>query len=530
MPSRLRWGTRVLALILLARSASAAPPPRSAYVLSANDAKVARVDLDTGAVLPGVATAGIFANRIERDAAGQLGVIVSSGSDEVALFDFASETLLGTVPLPAGSNPWTAEIAGTRVFVTCLLTDLLYEIDAASLSLVDSAVTGVAPEGMVAAGSRLYVANTGFDFGTFSYGPGTVTVLDLADLSPVDTISVSLNPQDCLLAADGRVHVVCTGNFAGTTGSVDVIDPAIGAVTAALPVPAYPGGGVASTSGEVYLSVTTAAFGSEIWAYDAISLALAHGASNPLLPSLDFYGEPAVSAENELLVPDFSADLLLLETPAAPGTPVAILVGDGPTDVAVVEKLGPVPIVVSGVHAENVAGGIRLSWSAQVEADVAAFALERTVPSRGETARIADDLPAARHTEWTDPDVEEGERYAYRVGAVGFGGDVVWSVPTSLVRRSAPPRLSIARVRPNPSRGRVSFDVALPRGGSVELELFDAGGRRIARRTADGLTAGTVTFEWDGRDDAGVAAASGAYFARASSAGEIAVERVLRLR
>jgi hypothetical protein len=530
MPSRLRWGTRVLALILLAGPATAAPPARSAYVLSANDARVARVDLDSGAVLRDVATAGAFANRIEADALGRLGAIVSSGSDEVALFDFATESVLGVVGLPPGSNPWTAEIVGSRVFVTCLLTDMLYEIDATTLSVVDSAGTGTAPEGIAAAGGRLYVANTGFDFGTFGYGPGTVTVLDLDDLSEAATVPVSLNPQDCLVAGDGNVHVVCTGNFASVTGSVDVIDPGSATIVASLPIPAYPGGGAASPSGAVHLSVTTTSFGSEIWTYDAASLALLHDGSNPLLPSFDFYGEPAVSAAQELLVPDFSADLLLVETPSAPGAPLAVLVGDGPIDVAVVEGTGPVPIVLRGVSAENVASGIRLSWTALLEADVAGFAVERTVPARGETRQVAEDLPAARRAEWTDEAVTEGERYVYRVGAIGFGGELVWSEETSLLRRGVPGRLTFARVRPNPARGPVSFEVVVPRGGSIELELLDAGGRRIARRSASGLPAGTATLEWDGRSDAGEAVASGVYFARARSGGEIAVERVVRAR
>ncbi|MGQ0721442.1 MAG: FlgD immunoglobulin-like domain containing protein [Candidatus Eiseniibacteriota bacterium] len=530
MPSRLRWGIRVLALILLARTATASPPARSAYVLSANDAKVTRVDLDTGAVLPDVTTAGAFANRIERDADGRLGAIVSSGSDEVALFDFPTETVFGTVPLPAGSNPWTAEIVGTRVFVTCLLTDTLYEIDATTLAVTDSAATGTAPEGIAVTGGHLYVANTGFDFGTFGYGPGTVTVLDLDDLSEVATVPVSVNPQDCLVASDGNVHVVCTGNFGPVTGSIDVIDPGSKTVIASLPVPAYPGGGAVSPSGSVHLSVTTPSFGSEIWTYVAASLVLVHDGSNPLLPSFDFYGEPAATAAQELLVPDFSADLLLVEMPEAPGAPTAVLVGDGPIDVAVIDDPGPVPIVLRGISAENVASGIRLSWNALLEADVAGFVVERSVPARGETRRVADDLPAARNAEWTDEAVTDDERYVYRVGAVGFRGGLIWSEETSIVRRSAPSRLAFARVRPNPARGPVSFDVVVPRDGAVELELLDAAGRRIARRAVGGVPAGSVTFEWDGRDDTGTAVASGMYFARVRSGGEVAVERVLRVR
>jgi hypothetical protein len=528
MPSRLRWGTRAVALILLTQSASASPP-RAAYVLSANDAKVARVDLDLGTVLPGVATAGAFANRIERDAAGRLGAIVSSGSDEVALFDFAAETVLGRVDLAPGSNPWTAEIVGDRVFVTCLLADRLYEIDATARSVMDSASTGTAPEGIAATAGKLYVANTGFDFSTFTYGAGTVTVLDADDLAPVATIPVSINPQECLVAPDGRVHVICTGDFGSVTGAVDVVDPASDTVVGSLPLPAYPGGGVASPAGTTFLSVTTPSFSSAIWAYDAGSLAMLHDGSNPLLPSLDFYGEPTVSSLGELLVPDFSADLLVIENPSAPGAPDAVVVGDGPIDVAVIEA-GPVSIVIRAVSAWNTEAGITLGWSAQLEADVSGFSVERSTPSRGETRVLAEDLPPSRRAEWTDTAVLDGERYVYRVGAVAFSGNVTWSEATSIARRTAPSRLAFGSVRPNPSRGPVSFDVVVPVGGSIELELLDARGRRVARQTAASVPAGAVTFAWDGRDDSGVPVGAGVYFVRARSGGQTAVERVLRLR
>lgn len=337
MPSWVRWGTRFLALIPCLWC-TAVRAGTSAYVVGQTDARIARVDLDSGAVTPSVAVAGSSPNRLEVGPGGKLAAVANSGSDDVTLAQLRAGEVLGTVALPAGSNPWGVEIVGRRVFVTGLLTDRVYEIDAATMTVVRSAAVGRAPEGMAVSAGRLYVANTGFDFQTFQYDPGTVTVLDLEGLSPVATVPVSLNPQDCVRAPDGRVHVICTGDFFQVTGSVDVVDPEGDAVVASLPVaPGYPGGGAIGRDGAAYLNVTTPSFGSEVWCYDARTLAFVRDGSDPLLPSSHFFGALGLAPDGKLLVPDFSADLLLVEDPAAPGSPAAHLVGDGPIAVAVVD-------------------------------------------------------------------------------------------------------------------------------------------------------------------------------------------------
>jgi hypothetical protein len=155
-------------------------------------------------------------------------------------------------------------------------------------------------------------------------------------------------------APDGSVHVVCTGDFFQVMGSVDVLDPETDAVVASLPVtPGYPGGGAIGRDGAAYLNVTTPSFGSEVWSYDARTLAFVRDGSDPLLPSFDFFGALALAPDGRLLVPDFSADLLLVEDPAAPGSPDVHLVGDGPIAIAVVEDPShqPSPDSVAGLLA-----------------------------------------------------------------------------------------------------------------------------------------------------------------------------------
>ncbi len=533
MSIRVRWGSgSLLALILASQTtAHAGPPARTAYVVGSSDATIARVDLDTQAVVSNVATLGSLANRIE--VAGDLtwAAIACSGSDDVTIFDLGTESVTGTISLPNGANPWTVEITGGRLFATALAGDTVYELDSGALTVVDSAATGKAPEGMCAAAGRLWIANTGFDFGTFSYDPGTVSVLDLADLSLVATVPVGINPQECLLAPDGSVHVICTGDFFGTAGSIHVLDAATAAPLDTLAVAGYPGGGAVSASGAVVLNVLTLAFGLEIWEYDAVSLSWSHDGSDPLFATSDFLGNPRVTATDHVIIPDFDADLLVLEDLGAPGAPEILLVNDGPIDVGLVERGGPVPVILSGLSAIDTEDGVRLEWRAAVEADVLGFVVERKTPAHAEFETVAYDLPARREAEWLDRDVEVDVPYTYRVGAVPASGTTIWSTAITFVRRPfSDGRLAIRRVFPNPARRLTTLELHAPRGGRGSVDILDVRGRRVVSIDAGTMPSGPSAVVWDGRDASGLTIAPGVYFARVRVGAETAVTRLLRVR
>ncbi len=503
---------------------------RFAYVVGSNDGRVDRVDLDAGTVVPGIATVGTAANRIEASSDGAWAVVVNSGSDDLSILDLVTESVSATVALPPGTNPWTAEISGDRIFSTSLLRNLVYEIDPWSAAIVDSAGVGRSPEGIALADDKLYVANTGFDFDNFTYDPGTVSVLDATDLSPIATINVGLNPQECLRGPNGRVHVICTGDFWLTEGIIHVIDPATDAVVDSVAVPGYPGGGAPAGDGTIHVNVTTTAFGSEIRSYDAATLGWLHDETDPLLPTTDFYGNVRVDGPGRVLVPNFSQDLLIIEDPAAPGFPEAYLVADGPIDAAVIEREGTVPVLIGGLSAIDVGTGIRLTWRGSAEGDVLAYVVERR-NGNGDFARASGELHPAPEIEWTDPSAPFGEALAYRVGAVSFRGDVQWSPVVHAERRRAENRrLAIRRVFPNPFQDDVSLDVFSPAGEAGTLEILDVTGRRVATRDLGPLPRGASVAQWDGRDDAGRGVAPGFYLARLTVGRSTGVARMLRVK
>ena len=507
-------------------SAGAGTPDRIAYVIGSNDGSLARVDLATGVVDAPVALVGSQPNRIERSADGTWLAIVNSASEDVAFFDVPSASLNGHVELPAGSNPWTVELTDTNAFVTGLLSDRVYRVDPFGLALVDEAPTGVAPEGLCVADGKLYVANTGFHFDTFTYDPGTVSVLHLGDLSLAATIPVGLNPQECVRAPDGRVHVICTGDFFSTAGRVHVIDPSTDTVTDSLDVAGYPGAAATTLDGTVYLNVTTLTFGTEIWSYDASTLTFGFDGGDPLLPSSDFYGNLRTDIAGRVFVPVFGADLLLVETPALPGTPDAHLVNDGPIDLALVPWFEPVSLTISGVRAQNEAGGIRISWMGSSDGDVRAWIVERK-ESGGEFALVG--ARDADLRDLLDADVRAGATYVYRVGA-RTGSGVQWTAPVHVLRHAGAERLSIRRVLPNPSRNDVTIELAAPSGGRVTLDVVDVQGRRVARTESELAGPGVASLSWDGRDSGGSRVAPGMYFVRVTLGNETVVDRLVRRR
>ena len=72
------------------------------------------------------------------------------------------------------------------------------------------------------------------------------------------------------------------------------------------------------------------------------------------------------------------------------------------------------------------------------------------------------------------------------------------------------PRLSAA---PNPFGSHTSLTFNLPRTSAVSLAILSVDGRRVRNVPPTLFAPGPHTYEWDGLDDAGRAAAPGIYFA-----------------
>lgn len=88
----------------------------------------------------------------------------------------------------------------------------------------------------------------------------------------------------------------------------------------------------------------------------------------------------------------------------------------------------------------------------------------------------------------------------------------------------APPPAGVSlTAAPNPFNPALEIRVALPRADAAKVTVFDLRGRAIRNLHDGALAAGEARWVWDGRDDAGLAVASGVYTVQVDTA-----ERALR--
>jgi hypothetical protein len=87
--------------------------------------------------------------------------------------------------------------------------------------------------------------------------------------------------------------------------------------------------------------------------------------------------------------------------------------------------------------------------------------------------------------------------------------------------------LALHPATPNPATESCELRFALPRGGRVALEVFDAAGRRVRRLVGAALDPGAHVVRWNRRDDAGARCPSGLYLVRLRAGAESRSVRVL---
>lgn len=95
---------------------------------------------------------------------------------------------------------------------------------------------------------------------------------------------------------------------------------------------------------------------------------------------------------------------------------------------------------------------------------------------------------------------------------------------------ASPAEFSLIENHPNPFNQGTSLTFTLPHPEQIRLEIYDSRGVLVRLLTAGRLEAGQHQRYWDGRDDRGVALASGVYFCQLRGEGLAARHKLLLLR
>ncbi len=211
------------------------------YVLNSGGQSISVVDLLDGTVYNNVATVGIWPNQLVYKN-GKL-YCVNTGSNNIQIFDvddFAAAPEV--IDLGNGHNPQNMVFVDDNIaYVSCSLSESVVKVNVASKTVLSEINAGSGCTGIALSEDKIYASNTAYDAATWGYGQGTVTVINTSNDAISKTINVEMNPFGIGTAPDGKIHVVCTGDYWSTWGKVQVIDPATDTIVNTLNIEGSPG-------------------------------------------------------------------------------------------------------------------------------------------------------------------------------------------------------------------------------------------------------------------------------------------------
>ncbi len=99
-----------------------------------------------------------------------------------------------------------------------------------------------------------------------------------------------------------------------------------------------------------------------------------------------------------------------------------------------------------------------------------------------------------------------------------------------LTETAVPGSFALIGNYPNPFNANTEIRLQLAEAGPVALDIYDVQGRLVRSLWSGLLAAGAHQLSWDGRDQAGRAAATGIFLYRLQSAGQAETRKMLLLR
>jgi len=297
------------------------------YVLNSGGQSISVVDLETDSVYNNVATVGTWPNQlVYKD---DKLYCVNSGSNNIMIFNVDDFTATpGVIDLGTGHNPQSMVFADNDIaYVTCSVSNKVLKVNVTSKTVLAEIDAGIGTTGIAEAEGKIYASNTAFDAATWGYGPGTVTVINTADDAVVTTIDVAKNPFSVGVAPDGKVHVVCTGNYWSEWGKVMVVDPATDTVVDSVITLGSPGSiGISESDNLAFLTV----WGMGCLVYNTQTYAMVNDTSNYFLGkggtgvAVDVEGDVFVSVWDDDQVIKLDKDGVVLATYDVGDSPAAL--------------------------------------------------------------------------------------------------------------------------------------------------------------------------------------------------------------
>jgi hypothetical protein len=187
------------------------------------------------------------------------------------------------------------------------------------------------------------------------------------------------------------------------------------------------------------------------------------------------------------------------------------------------------PVVITRLEASTTDDGVALKWALTDRSAYTRIDVERADAEVGPWLAVATE----RHDEGDltvalDRTTMAGKHYWFRlVGTTVQGTQAIYG-PVSGVA-GAPKAVSLSSVWPNPTRGAMRMEFAVPKEMPVSMIVVDVQGRAVQVLAKGSFAAGRYQIAWDGVTDRGVRAGAGVYFVR-FEAGSVTMVRKFTLQ
>jgi DNA-binding beta-propeller fold protein YncE len=309
--------------------------PARVLVVNTLSETLSSLDPDRGTMTVQAAVVGTWTNRARVTPDGRTILITNSGDNGIEILNARDLSRRGEIDLGPGSSPWIAvPLSNHEAVVSNWLSNDVRLVRFGLGSAGPPIATTPGPEGIAVWGRIAYVACTNYAGSEGSYGRGALDVVDLDTGAPIRSVDVGTNPQDVILASDGRLHVLCTGDYAtggDERGSIHVLDPGTWITESVIDLGGSPGRLEEDRAGTVWVI----GFAGGVRRYRTGTFELLPDPSDPALRGPGFSGLAIDPSTGTVYVTDFDSDLLLAIDPEEMAVVDVWLVGDGPVDVVV---------------------------------------------------------------------------------------------------------------------------------------------------------------------------------------------------
>ncbi|MBN1480422.1 T9SS type A sorting domain-containing protein [candidate division KSB1 bacterium] len=278
---------KILFILFILSTVTFADVPRTLYTINASAETISKMDLNSKMITQNIATTGQMPNKIL--AFDDMIYILDSGTSDIKMLNPGTDQIVRTIVLTPGANPWDMEFVGVdRVYVSNWVANTVSVVDLSTGSIIKDITVGKGPEDILILDNLAFVTNTGYAGWGLPYEQGTVMIIDISADRIIDTIAVPTNPQKVVLAPDGRVHVLCTGDYVEHAGRVAVIDLQSGqmqnkpAVIDTIELGGAPGDLDITSDGKAYAIDWGDGLNGFLYAYNAVDGTVWHDSDNPL--------------------------------------------------------------------------------------------------------------------------------------------------------------------------------------------------------------------------------------------------------